>query len=204
MYETIAEEYEYKGFSVKIMYDLDPANPMEDHCGMPTILHWHRRYDLGTEYPDDFGHPFEDRDAVIERIKKEYGARVVIPVYLYDHSGITMSTAPFSCPWDSGQVGFVFDTPDMLRDGWGDNPPTDEDLRDKILPSCIETYDQYLRGEIFGYVVEAPEGEDAGRHDSCWGYYAIEDAKSDAEAGVDYEVRHEEQEQRKIARCMAL
>ena len=29
---------------------------------------------------------------------------VILPLYLYDHSGITMNTCGFSCPWDSGQV----------------------------------------------------------------------------------------------------
>jgi hypothetical protein len=32
---------------------------------------------------------------------------VILPLYLYDHSGITMSCGPFSCPWDSGQVGII-------------------------------------------------------------------------------------------------
>ena len=33
---------------------------------------------------------------------------VILPLYLYDHSGITMSTSVFSCPWDSGQVGWIY------------------------------------------------------------------------------------------------
>ncbi len=33
---------------------------------------------------------------------------IILPLFLYDHSGITMSTGPFSCPWDSGQVGWIY------------------------------------------------------------------------------------------------
>ena len=33
---------------------------------------------------------------------------VILPLYLYDHSGITMNTCGFSCPWDSGQVGWIY------------------------------------------------------------------------------------------------
>ncbi len=33
---------------------------------------------------------------------------VILPLYLYDHGGITMSTGPFSCRWDSGQVGWIY------------------------------------------------------------------------------------------------
>ena len=28
--------------------------------------------------------------------------------FIYDHSGITMNTTGFSCPWDSGQVGWIY------------------------------------------------------------------------------------------------
>lgn len=33
---------------------------------------------------------------------------IILPLFLYDHSGITISTGPFSCPWDSGQVGWIY------------------------------------------------------------------------------------------------
>lgn len=29
------------------------------------------------------------------------------PLFMYDHSGLRFSTAPFSCGWDSGQIGWV-------------------------------------------------------------------------------------------------
>ena len=41
-------------------------------------------------------------------IVEALGKYVILPLYLYDHSGITMSTGPFSCPWDSGQVGWIY------------------------------------------------------------------------------------------------
>ena len=33
---------------------------------------------------------------------------IILPLYLYDHSGISMKTTPFSCQWDSGQVGWIY------------------------------------------------------------------------------------------------
>jgi hypothetical protein len=42
---------------------------------------------------------------LLETVKKEF---VILPLYLYDHSGITMNTTGFSCPWDSGQVGWIY------------------------------------------------------------------------------------------------
>ena len=48
--------------------------------------------------------PSDDADAKIEAaIWKVLDAQVVmLPLYLYDHGGLTMNTSAFSCPWDSG------------------------------------------------------------------------------------------------------
>ena len=32
----------------------------------------------------------------------------ILPLYLYDHSGLTMSTNDFGDRWDSGCVGFIY------------------------------------------------------------------------------------------------
>ena len=40
---------------------------------------------------------------------------VILPLYLYDHSGITMNTCGFSCPWDSGQVGWIYADKAMIE-----------------------------------------------------------------------------------------
>lgn len=47
------------------------------------------------------------------------GQYVILPLYLYDHSGITISTGPFSCPWDSGQVGWIYAPKDTFRKATG-------------------------------------------------------------------------------------
>ena len=44
---------------------------------------------------------------------------VLLPLYLYDHSGITMNTGGFSCPWDSGQVGWIFADGNAIRREYG-------------------------------------------------------------------------------------
>ena len=43
-----------------------------------------------------------------------------LPLYLYDHGGITMSTNPFSCPWDDGgQVGWIYASKQKFIDETG-------------------------------------------------------------------------------------
>jgi hypothetical protein len=93
---------------------------------------------------------------------------IILPLYLYDHSGIIMSTGSFSCPWDSGQVGFIYCTLEKALEEWGG---TDEEARSKAtayMESEVKTYSSYLEGDVVGWAVEDPDGEDV---ESVWGYY---------------------------------
>jgi hypothetical protein len=93
---------------------------------------------------------------------------IILPLYLYDHSGITISTGRFSCPWDSGQVGFIYCTMEKARTEWNG---TDEEIRkqaEDYLKLEVETYDNFLTGTVAGFIAEDPDGEEI---DSCWGFY---------------------------------
>lgn len=37
-----------------------------------------------------------------------------------------------------------------------------------IMDLEVKTFDQYLRGEIYGFIIETVDGEHL---DSCWGFY---------------------------------
>lgn len=90
---------------------------------------------------------------------------ICLPLYLYDHSGITISHGRFSCSWDSGQVGWHYVTKATADENW---PGWTEDRLRRYLEAELETYDQYLRGNVWGYVIEDEDGDDV---DSCWGFY---------------------------------
>ena len=94
---------------------------------------------------------------------------LALPLYLYDHSGLTMATIPFSCPWDSGQVGCIVVGTEKVLKEWK-RKKMSKGLRKKaftVLQGEVETYDQYLRGEVYGYEIE----KDGEFQDSCWGYF---------------------------------
>lgn len=102
---------------------------------------------------------------------------VVLPLFLYDHSGITMKTSPFMCPWDSGQVGYIYATLEDLRKEF-DLP--EQELREKgkeILEGEVKHYDQYLTGDVYGFTLEESEECKECGHiewnevDSCWGFF---------------------------------
>jgi hypothetical protein len=67
----------------------------------------------------------------------------------------------------------------------------DEDRAIVLMKGEIETYDNYLRGEVYGYRVFEQEVCSAGHThenelDSCWGYYSEEDATAEAEGIIEY------------------
>lgn len=106
-----------------------------------------------------------DAKMFLEVIEK--GGGLVLPLYLYDHSGITMSTGSFSCPWDSGTVGFIY----MLKETIDENWDGDEEKAKACLEAEVKEYDQFIRNDVWRYVVEDEDGETV---DSCGGYFGDE------------------------------
>ena len=171
------ETIEYRGHEIKIYQDTDAESPREfDNIG--TMMCAHRNYNLGDAQAD--GDAIREKAAEVEK-----AGGIVLPLYLYDHSGITMNTTGFSCPWDSGQVGIIYVMPEKGREEFGRQW---KKKATKYLKGEVETYDQYLTGDVYGYVVEGPDS-----NDSCWGFfgkkYAIEEAKGNIDASIQHEAK---------------
>ena len=111
--KNIYEEHKLKdGHILQIFQDTWAESP-RSWSNLGTMAIFHTRYNFGDEVnfsSDDFGNWSE----MEEHIENELKASVCIPIYLYDHSGITINTEGFSCPWDSGQVGFIYVTDEKL------------------------------------------------------------------------------------------
>lgn len=211
---------------VTIEQDTDAESPREwDKLGH--MVCWHRRYNLGDEQPgtgpSDFARElatalgaadaieyweyadhgrgdWEERiDAAVQRtLDREIVA--MLPLYLYDHSGLAMSTDSFvgrahHADWDSEQVGWIYATrEDVLREY--ECKRITRKMREQVertLKAEVEEYDSFLRGDVYGYTVELfeasemtyseddedlypdPDDEEPGVYlehvDSCWGFY---------------------------------
>lgn len=180
------ETEQYKGYTIKIEYDTDPMSPREwDNLGTMTCSH--RRYNLGDEQFDAGN--FEGWDDVRASLVAA-GARVILPLRLLDHSGISMSVGSDAHPhdpggWDSGQVGFIYVTAAKLREEYSVKRITKaiEAKAEEVLRAEVTTYDEYLTGDVYGYVIEDPDGNDV---ESCWGFYGgTEYVMSEAKSIVD-------------------
>ena len=165
MHNEPIETIKYQGYKIEIHVDDHPENPREAWDNLGTLVCWHRRYTIGDEKGEEaFGTPTDFREWA------EENDVIYQPVFMYDHSGITVSTKPFSCRWDSGQLGYIYVTREELRkqamQDWDD-----EHLK-KVLAGEIEIFDMYLRGEIYGFIVRNYHGGIVDSFvDSCWGFY---------------------------------
>jgi hypothetical protein len=176
------------------MADHDPESPREwDNLG--TMVCWHNRYNLGDEDGErEYGTP----EAFLDFIGDDV---IILPLYLYDHSGITMNTSGFSCPWDSGQVGYIYVTLEDVRKEYNWTRITKErrERIEKYLTGEVETYDTYLRGEVYGFDIirEDEDGEEVDI-DSCWGFYGGHDDSYMTEdvikGAIQYDIEHTPQQ----------
>lgn len=186
-------ETEQKNLHITIYLDEHAQDPREwDNLG--TMVCAHRRYNLGDVQVKDEVEAYEEMlpdDVFAGDIEEEcsdpdyegeYLARlkaeaeknnVILPLYLYDHGGISMRTTTFACPWDSGQVGFIYVSLKKLIEEKvvDENGEPDIERARECLRSEVKVYDQHLRDDCYGFEITDEDGEVV---DSCWGFYGPE------------------------------
>jgi len=166
------ETKEYKGYTIEIDQDsdcIDCMSPREEMDNLGTMVCFHSRYTLGDEDTE-----ISKNELIKIANSNDY---ISLPLYLYDHSGITMNTTGFSCGWDSGKVGIIFVSKSKVKEKYGCKIITKE-RKDKILNilrSEVALYDDYLTGNIYCYDVKDKDGESI---DSCCGFYGTDFEKN--------------------------
>ena len=177
------EREQHGDHRITIYQDNDPHSPREDD-NLGILVHWHRNYDLGDRRAEEVeldalrrgGWPLLTR-----YLRATQGATGLLPVSLLDHSGLHIWVSggthwSDTQGWDSGPVGFIYTTPERRKIIGGVPASPDNTWIDNCLRAEVETYDQYLRGDVYGYVVERIVSCDHGDEhaeviDSCWGLY---------------------------------
>ena len=170
--------YNYKGYRIRITPDENPESPDEWGDDDIFLIYHHRQFTIERDGFD-----------VHEIDKDKY---YIFPVEAYIHSGISLRlfTGTKHCKFDSSVSGYV-----LVR-----KVVFSEEDSIKAAESLISDWNMYLRGEVYGYIIEKPKTvysitkEDFDREllegttirdleskfsisteweevDSCWGYY---------------------------------
>lgn len=181
------EKVEFEnGMYAEIWQDDYPENPRDYMDFKGTMLCNHRRYDLGDKELEYHGiSMFDDFKQTLKSDGLKLNDVIYLPLYLYDHSGITMNTTGFSCAWDSGQVGYIYISKQEIREELGFKRITKKlkERVEKILVTEVEDYDYYLRGEIYGVSFYEKDGEEI---DSCGGFLGYDTVLAEAKSQLKY------------------
>ena len=141
-------------------------SPREWDCNATTMIAFHRRYHLGDDH--DFRVDEYDGWRALKRaITKKCDPVVIYPVYGYDHGNIVLSTSPFGCSFDSGQVGFIMITRESMNTlGYKRATARVKDILMSIVEEELDVYNAYLSGDVYDVT------DENGDTYTCYGYPA--------------------------------
>lgn len=241
---SIAESFEHAGLTVEIHYeegDASYADPRDmDQLG--TLVCWHPDYALGDlQLKDGSGRgavkrdrdgnrastlfmtergrtDFRGMESVERYLRLALGAVVVLPLYLLDHSGISMSAGyntvgmgdtaipgggrdswGNSRGWDTTMVGFIYTTKERIAELCGEPRESDPFYCPRDWEGTAhEWIVKQLRGEVEEYdswlrgevYWYAVKNADGETLESCGGFVGdIEYAKQEARESAECEAR---------------
>lgn len=157
---------------IRISYDENFDDNPRDWDVITKMICFHRKYELGDKHnynSDDYS----GWDDFKNQLMRDNDVHTILPIYLYDHSGITIRTTSFNDRWDSGQVGWIYITNKNVE--FIDNP------KEKLIHD-VELYDKYLRGEIYNYeLIQKDEVME-----SCGGFFDRDECIAMAKEQIKY------------------
>ena len=224
------EDIYYKGCKIKIRQDEDSESPNEwgdedlflvyDHrqftvkregFNVVSIYHWIYAKEIVKSGDDVDGNYQEEMDG-----STELNNYFIFPVEAYIHSGVSLSlfSGTKQCGWDSSVSGYILvsRTTQIATDDYTSVP---EDKAKEYAEGLIETWNTYLSGDVWGFIVEKPnttysiskedfdtlittgtftsdnflkviDVEDEWEEvDSCWGFYGQDAAINEAKLVID-------------------
>jgi hypothetical protein len=150
----------YNGYIIEIEDDGDPIDPREDD-NLGEMICFHSRLILGDKH-----------SYTVDSFKEQINLNdyISLPLYLYDHSGITMKTTPFNDNWDSGQVGYIMVSKYEVKKEYGWKSLTSKRIKqiEKRLCNEVKIYDDYISGNVYSFTVKRVGDEWIG---SCGGFF---------------------------------
>lgn len=121
---------------LEIHYDQDPQDPREWNDNTKFNIREHRRYN----FPKEFKFDWENQKEEVERLSKDY---YVFYLDSYEHGSIHFSLmwTWMQCKWDTANGCWCI----IVSNKYEHNEAR------KMAEEDIETYNQYLNGEVYEY-----------------------------------------------------
>lgn len=206
--DVIAEKGDWR---VRVVVDEDgyassPRDWMATEIVGPDLRSWRVRTE-GARFQREFEEIYHRLGGdAFPRYMRIFHDIEVLPVYMYEHSAVALSTGSFigraqHAEWDSGQIGFAYITPEKLEE----TGITDVE---GAMSSEVETLGQWMNGEVYGWVLEKKRAgkvvfddpdedsldyEDWDERDCCWGIIGYDWAEKEAKAALEAELQAEKE-----------
>lgn len=132
------------------------------------MICFHTCYNIGDKHDIDHGAYNSWEELQEENFDTD---AIIVPIYAYTKGGINLATHPFMCRWDSGRVGFAVITKQEIIDSYGEDSPANRARAKRCIESELKTYNDYLSGECYGFILKDKDGEEI---DSCFGFYGYD------------------------------
>lgn len=184
--DNAVEVVKTKKGMVRIFQDEDPENP-RDWDNLGKMFFFHSRYQLGDEHPEK-SDSFSGWGEIKDYLLKEKDAKILFPVYMYDHSGLRVKIGSFQgllpqghAEFDSGMIGYIYISKEDIKREYGKVTKKTLETAKKVLEGEVETYDKYLSGDVWGYKTYNNKGDEV---DSVWGFYGMDTAIEEGKASL--------------------
>ncbi|MCK9545001.1 MAG: hypothetical protein M0R03_23545 [Novosphingobium sp.] len=165
----IEQDIDYKGYKIKIRQDEFYESPNDWGDDEVFLVYDHRQFYVERTgfAPQSIYHYLYAKDIINsgndvdnsyqEELESyyEYENYFIFPVEAYIHSGVSLSlfTGTKQCRWDSSVSGYILvsRTTQIAADDYMSVP---EDKAKEYAEGLIETWNTYLSGDVWGYIVE--------------------------------------------------
>lgn len=188
---------EREGCTLSIYPDLDPTNPIKewDHAG--TLYSWTRGFRADSDYDlSEILELRTRRDRLAEEIRsaREHGRDpqrqlseladvnedlecvddpdlvVIVPLRFSDNGA--MGAQLYECEPDDANAAWAVTAKEIASEWFPTDPSkggpgAGEDGARKYCKGFVSEIDAWLRGEVYGFVVTDPDGDEV---ESCWGF----------------------------------
>ncbi len=123
---------------------------------------YNRAFDADIDDPNEYA-----RRLISGRVDRVLGSAlsgcVILPLYTIDQYGISIYISQRQRRSSFAQVGWIVcDSKTVQREFNGDMEEAEKAIRTEVF-----VYDQYLTGDVYGFIVERDGKED----ESCWGFF---------------------------------